>query len=227
MRRILSVGVVCLLAAACGGSGSPTAPTSPVATSPQLPKLEGLMAEVAAGGSVVFFRHAARDAAAISTADLARADNDHLCVPGSALTPAGMADAVAIGRVFSAYRMAVDHVFVSPTCRTEQMAALAFPDHPVEERRELSWPDMWRPGEADTLPPLLCALLGEPPPRGSTTVMISHSNVLRPETTGVSVSLNQADGAVFHPLGMGHFELRGVIARDEWVRVSQALLAGR
>jgi phosphohistidine phosphatase SixA len=227
MRTILSAGgVLCLLLTACGDARSPAAPTSPPDTRMDLPHLTGLMAEVASGGTIVFFRHAARDATAMSTGELARADNAHLCVPGSELTPVGLADAAAIGRVFGAYRIAVDHVLVSPTCRTEQTAGLMFPGRQLEPRRELTWPDMWLPGEAETLPPLLRALLGQPPAPAATTVVVSHSNVLREETAGVTVGLDQADAAVLAPLGHGRFALRGTIPRDEWVRASEALPAG-
>lgn len=224
MLRILSIGALCLLAIACGDARAPSAPSPPSTPSaPELPKLQGLLADVATGGSVLFFRHAARDANAISTGDLARADNDHLCVPGSQLTTEGAADSTAIGRVFSAYRIQIGRLAISPTCRTEQMATLAFPGQAFESRRELTWPDMWLPGEADTIPSLLRALLGEPPPSGLTTVLISHSNVLRSESIGVAVTLNQADAAVFRPLGAGTFELRGIVTRDDWVRASAAL----
>jgi len=58
-------------------------------------------------------------------------------------------------------------------------------------------------------------------------VLVSHNNVLRAETAGVTVNLNQADSAVFRPPGSGQFELRGVITRDEWIRVGTVPPAGR
>jgi broad specificity phosphatase PhoE len=168
------------------------------------------------GGYVVFFRHAERDAAAMSTGELAIADNAGVCAPGSELTAQGVADALAIGGSFKRHEMKVDRVYSSPTCRADAMATLAFGEH--DSRRALTWPGMWTAEEQTSLTPQLLELLGTAPAAGANVVLVSHSNVLSPERIGVTVELNQADAAIFRPLGNRAFDFVGIVTKDEWIR---------
>ena len=118
--RVRTVVVLCVAAAACGSEPSPTGPTGQRVSLPSL---------VAGGGYVVFFRHAERDSAAITNDDLLEVDRTGACVPGSELTTRGESDSAAIGEAFRRRRIRIDRVYASPTCRTEQMARLAFGSH--------------------------------------------------------------------------------------------------
>ncbi|HSK11141.1 MAG TPA: histidine phosphatase family protein [Vicinamibacterales bacterium] len=205
--------VPALLAGGCGEgpSRSPSSPSPADAVVPATP-----LDAVLAGGSVVFFRHAERDANAMSTAVLAAADNAGECRPGSELSPAGIADSEAIGRSFARRGIRIQAVYASPTCRTVQMATLAF--GAFQTTRILTWPDMWQPDEGAVLAVELRALLGTRPASGQTIVLVSHNNVLKADRVGIEVSLEQAEAAVFRPLGGQAFEFIGKVPLQEWVR---------
>jgi broad specificity phosphatase PhoE len=221
---LVASAFLCLCLSGCGESPSPVAPTpqppSPPSATPQppptVPPPPGLLGQVVPGGYVIFFRHASRDSDAISTEDLAIADSVGACKPGSELTAEGVAEAVAIGATFTRHGMKADKVYNSPTCRTDQMASLAFGEH--EPRRELTYPGMWTDEEKVTLTPKLRELLGTKPADGTSIVLISHGTVLVADRIGTTVNLGQADAAVFRPLGSSTFEFVGVIPKSEWLR---------
>lgn len=201
--------VLCLLHTACGGT-SPAAPT-PLVASPEVPDL---VHQLSSGGYIVFFRHAARDTAAISISALATADNAGECVPGSELTDAGVTDALALRDAFVRLGIRVDSVYASPTCRTTKMAELMF-GHFVTTRA-LTWPGMWHPGEEASLTATLVELLGTVPEENSNTVLISHNDVMQTGRVGLALTLEQAEAAVFRPLGDGTFQLAGRILKEQW-----------
>ncbi|HSL20894.1 MAG TPA: hypothetical protein VK886_05120 [Vicinamibacterales bacterium] len=200
---------VCLTFMGCQGRPSPAAPT----TLGAMPARE-LVHQLASGGYVIFFRHAARDLNVLATTDLAVVDNAGECVPGSALTEAGAVDARALGAAFVRLGVGVDKVHASPTCRTIQMASLMFPDHATT--RALSWPGMWYRDEEAFLTAELIDLLGTLPAPSLNTVLISHNDVLQAGRVGVGISLEQSEAAIFRPGGAGAFELIGRITKEEW-----------
>jgi broad specificity phosphatase PhoE len=179
------------------------------------PSAAGLLSDVVGGGYVLFFRHSERNAGALATPDLAAADNRGDCVPGSELTANGVADAEALGLRVKRYGMAVQKVYASPTCRTTTMARLAFGEY--ETTRALTWPGMWIGDEATTLTPLLRQLLATRPDAGKNIVLIAHNDVLRASRTGMDLVLDQAEAAVFRPLGGTSFEYVGRISKAEWL----------
>lgn len=203
--RVLTVVVLCVAAAACGSEPSPTGPTGQRVSLPSL---------VAGGGYVVFFRHAERDSAAITNDDLLEVDRTGACVPGSELTTRGESDSAAIGEAFRRRRIRIDRVYASPTCRTEQMARLAFGSH--ETTAGLAWPEIWTKEQQAELQHVLPDLLSRPPAHGGTTVLISHNGVLIPTRMGLDIMLEQAEAAIFRPEGSGNFEFLGKIAKTEW-----------
>jgi hypothetical protein len=204
MRRMF-LTLLCVAAAHCGAAASPTSPSTSEAT---------LTSLVASGGYVLFFRHAARDTSAISNDALLAADRTGECVPGSELTSQGEADSVAIGEAFQRLRIHVDRVHASPTCRTQQMATLAFGLH--ETTAGLAWPEIWAPEEVAALQRVLPDLLSTPPARGTVTVLISHNGVLTPTRMGLDISLEQGEAAVFLPDGRRNFQFVGKIAKTDW-----------
>lgn len=179
------------------------------------PGVAGLLSDVGAGGYVLFFRHSERDAGAISIPTLAAADNNGDCRPGSELTENGKADAVALGERFARYGIVVQKVYASPTCRTTQMATLAFGT--FETTRALTWPGMWTGDESSTLTPRLRQLLATVPAPGGNIVLIAHNDVMTSDRVGVSVALDQAEAALFRPHGGDSFEFLGKIPKAEWM----------
>jgi phosphohistidine phosphatase SixA len=210
-RRVLLV-VVFAIHTAC--SSSPIAPEERPSGGGAPPTEAELLRSVAAGGYVLFFRHAERNADAMGTAELARVDNEGACVPGSELTAQGMTDALTIGTGFQRHRVLVDRVYASPTCRTTQMAALAFGT--FETTRALSWPDMWTEGERDSLTRMLRDLLSSAPAPGRNNVLVSHNNVLQADRIGLDVSLGQGEACVFRPITGSSFQLVGRISLQRW-----------
>jgi broad specificity phosphatase PhoE len=174
-----------------------------------------LLAEIARGGYVVFFRHAARDTGAISTEDLVAIDRAGHCAPGSELTAEGITEAAAIGAAFRRLDIRVNRVYASPTCRTRQMATLAFGRY--ETTPALAWPEIWSQDEAGDLASRLGELLGAIPRGGTNTILISHSGVLITSRMGLDIALDQADAAVFLPHGESRFEFVGTIPKAEWL----------
>lgn len=211
--RLIRFGVLlCVLHAACAPGVSPLSPDSGGALRP--PPQSPLVQQIASGGYVLFFRHAERDATAMTVGDLAIADNAGLCAPGSELTPKGIQDAIAIGAAFRDLGVRVDQVFASPTCRTTQMATLAF--GAFETTRALTWPDMWSDVERSSLTPELRALLGRVPAPGANIVLISHNNVLQASRVGMDLALEQGECAVFQPTGERDIQLIGRIPLQGW-----------
>jgi phosphohistidine phosphatase SixA len=214
MRRYVTLLLFVMVAVGCGDGGEPGTPTGPGGL-PGDPTAEAdLLRQVAFGGYVIFFRHAERDANAMATAALAVADNEGACQPGSELTPKGVADAIMVGAAFVRNRVLVDRVYASPTCRTTQMAALAF--GAFETTRALTWPDMWSSDERSSLTPQLRELLGRTPARGRNTVLISHNNVLQAARVGLDISLDQSEACVFRPIGNAEFQFVGRISAQRW-----------
>lgn len=209
MRRVYYGALIVFLHAGCSSASSPIAPGPSSETRP-----DDLIGQLATGGYVIFFRHAERDATAMATAELVAADNAGVCAPGSELTVKGMADARAIGAAFQNRGVRVDRVYASPTCRTTQMATIAFGSFTTT--RSLTWPDMWTDDERETLTPLLRDLLGTIPARGTNIVLISHNNVLQAARIGVDVTLDQGESCIFRPAG-GEFEMVGRVPLQEWL----------
>lgn len=215
MRRHATVVVLAAVLVSGCGTG-PARPTSvgPTSTDNEPVSESDLLRQVSSGGYVLFFRHAERDTNAMGTAELAVADNAGACMPGSELTSKGVQDSIAIGAGFVRRGILVDKVYASPTCRTTQMAALAF--RTFETTRALTWPDMWDDEEASSLTPLLRGLLATRPSAGRNTVLISHGNVLLAGRIGVDIPLEQSEACVFRPLGGDAFEVVGRIAPQRW-----------
>lgn len=211
MRRVYYGALLVFLLAGCSSPSSPIAPGPPSGEA----RPDDLIGQLATGGYVIFFRHAERDPTAMATSDLAAADNAGVCAPGSELTAKGMADAWAIGTAFKNRGVRVDRVYASPTCRTTQMATIAFGSFTTT--RSLTWPDMWTDDERETLTPLLRDLLGTTPARGTNIVLISHNNVLQAGRIGVDVALDQGESCIFRPAG-GEFEMVGRVPLQEWLK---------
>lgn len=209
MRRANYGALILFLLAGCSSASSPIAPGPSSEGSP-----DELIARIASGGYVIFFRHAERDATAMATAELVAADNAGVCAPGSELTGKGMADARAIGTAFQNLGVRVERVYASPTCRTIQMATIAFGSFTTT--RSLTWPDMWTDDERGTLTPMLRDLLGTIPARGTNVVLISHNNVLQAGRIGVDVALDQGESCIFRPAG-GEFEVVGRVPLQAWL----------
>ncbi len=215
-RTKVVLALAALIPSGCGAGLAPAAPSQAPVPTVRQEAVRNLVDQVAGGGYVLFFRHSARDAGAMPTAEVAIADNAGECRPGTELTPAGVEDAKAIGASFVRHGIRVERVYASPACRAAQMASLAFGT--FQATRALSWVGMWGEGEGPTLATELRQLLGTPPSPGRTIVLISHNDVLKADRVGVEITLDQSEAAVFRPQGRHAFALVGRIPLQEWRR---------
>ena len=87
-----------------------------------------LVEQLREGGLVIYFRHSATETSGVAEAngvDVSRCDTQR------SLTPAGKAQATAIGRAFTALHIPVGEVLSSPFCRCKETAELAFGHYKV------------------------------------------------------------------------------------------------
>lgn len=175
----------------------------------------GLLADVAGGGYVLFFRHAERDTAALSPTELAAVDRDGTCVRGSELTETGKSDSSALGERFRRYGVSIQKVYASPTCRTVEMARLAFGE--FEGSPALLWSEYRDGAEPEALVSAVRRWLSTPPEPGKTVVLISHNDILNRSRFGLNLVLEQAEAAVFRPLGGDAYEYVGRIPKAVWM----------
>ena len=172
VARVVPAALLALLVAAPAWSQSPTpAPVPEASSAPVRPLADSaLLAQMRAGGLVIYFRHTATD---FSRDDRAMRDFDD-CENQRPLTSTGQADAAAIGAHFKRLAIPVGRVLASPYCRTREVAERMFGRY---ERA-----DAVRGGPADAAGERyagLKSLLSTPPAAGANLVISSHANPMR------------------------------------------------
>jgi phosphohistidine phosphatase SixA len=194
------------LAAALIAGAALAQPAQPQEASPAQ-----LVAELRAGGRVIFVRHAATD---FSENDSRMTGFDD-CAHQRNLVDKGRDDARRIGIAVRALAIPIGNVMASPYCRTVETAELAF-GH-VQKMNEARYAGAAASAEryAD-----LRALLGTRPPKGN-TVIVGHGT---PFYALTAVRLAEGETAVIRPLD-GGFQVVGRIKPDGWAALRTA--AGR
>ncbi|MFZ5877234.1 MAG: histidine phosphatase family protein [Nitrospirota bacterium] len=149
------------------------------------------------GGHVIYLRHAATDH---SRGDSDR-ENLENCAEQRNLSDKGRDQAHAIGRAFKALGIPVARVESSPYCRCIETGRLAFGDVSVSDdlRSAISQSRSETARSAEALR----KRLGEPPPPGTNTVLVSHTANLQeaagiwPDPEGVAIVVRPDDAAGF------------------------------
>lgn len=163
-----------------------------------------LLDRLTEGGYVLYWRHAATDRSQRDRdlSDMAR------CEAQRNLSALGRDQARRVGEVFAARGVPVGEVFVSEFCRNRDTAQLAFGRH--ERVRELWNLPMLRAAglEVEAAVLDLRRRLGQAPATGSNTVIVGHNLNLQ---YAAEVVIEEAEMAVFRPLGDGRFRLEGVL----------------
>lgn len=170
-----------------------------------------LIADLRAGGYVLYLRHTATDFGQNDAGMTGYAD----CASQRNLTDAGRAQARAIGAALVALRVPVGPVLASPYCRTMETARLAFgaPTPSTAVRGGPAQDDADRYAE-------LRALLGTPVARGGNVAIASHGNPFR--AVAGPPHLAEGETALVEPLGGGRFRVVARITLERWARLAAA-----
>lgn len=200
MRRILTLGLAILLAAAAV---------------PALAMPVELLSALRGGGLVIFLRHAETgpphpDQGAAVLGDCATQRN---------LTEGGRAQAVEIGEAFRAMGLPVGRVLASPYCRTLETAALAFGKAVPETA--LSLPRHVDAAAHAAMGRALLDLVGRvaPAPGAGHLILVGHSYHLiaaggpRPDPQGAA--------AILRPDGAGGFETLALLPPAAWAELAR------
>jgi phosphohistidine phosphatase SixA len=208
--------IVWLTVAACCVAGAQAA-----SQEVQVPKADAnLLKQLREGGLVIYIRHSATETSGVAEAngvDVSRCDTQR------SLTPAGKAQAKALGRAFSTLHVPVGEVLSSPFCRCKETAELAFGHYKVN-------PDLYFAIDADAQQTKLFSeklrvMLSSPPKGGTNRVIISHTANLKeaagiwPKPEGVAI--------VFRPKADGTFEPIARVLPDEWLGLAQKQTSAR
>lgn len=164
------------------------------------------VAALAAGGHVVYLRHAA-------TEEFSEGPDVDLEDPATQrnLSDEGRRQAEAIGRGFERLDLPVGTVVSSPYWRARETAELAFGADAVSVQYDLLYdehPDVDRSHLAE----VVRELLAQQPAEGTNTVIVGHGGNLQGATR---VTIDEGAAAVFSPTGDGA-DLVGVLPADAW-----------
>lgn len=174
---------------------------------------QALLAQMRAGGFVLYMRHATSDS---SRADRAPTVDLADCSTQRLLSEEGRKQASTLGQNLNRARIPVGEVIHSPYCRTRETAQLMFASHPQLLRQDplLAYSANL---PSDQKPPLLAAvrrLLSTPVAPGTNRVIIAHAPNLA-DLMGYFVK-PEGTFAVFRPLGASQFEYLGSIPPPLW-----------
>ena len=167
-----------------------------------------LLAQLRAGGLVVYFRHTATD---FSRNDRATRDYDD-CAHQRVLSAKGRADARAIGEQWKRLRLPVGRVLASPYCRTRDVAQRMF------GRYERS-PEV-RGGPADAGAERYAGLrhlLSTPVTGRANLIISSHGNPYH--AVAGPPYLTEGEAAVVRPLGDGRWQVLARLQGTDWARL--------
>lgn len=172
-------------------------------------KLQALAGQLAKGGYVFYFRHAATRHDQEDHQPAALAD----CASQRNLSEAGKDQATAIGAAFRELKIPVGRVIASPYCRCVDTARLAFSRFDVSD--DLHFAIGLDKGQRQAKGEALRHLLAQPPAAGTNTVLVAHTANLE-EATGIWPKPEGA-AVLFRPDGQGGFRAIGRIPPELWV----------
>jgi phosphohistidine phosphatase SixA len=158
---------------------------------------------MAAGGHVLYFRHAATDRGGADLPDQPRAAQRNL-------SEDGIADCELIGRRFRELRYGVDEVRASPFFRCMEMGEIAF-GQTIRDEMLLSSKNELSTNDARNA--YLLDLMAQPRGGQGHVILIGHSgNFLN--ATGVL--LEPGEAGVVRPKGPNGFEIVGQVLPEQW-----------
>lgn len=173
-----------------------------------------LVKALRAGGYTVYMRH--------TKTQKGQEDVDHKnlanCATQRNLSEAGREQARVIGKIWKDLNIKFSDVQSSPYCRAKETAKIALGDTKLlGALRYMSHiPDAERPAAIETIK----AKLGAAPPKGTNTILISHTENLK-RTTNIWPKVSGV-AHIFKPMGNGKFAHLGKIDPDEWAGLAKA-----
>ncbi len=185
----------------------PTPAPAALSPAPQMAPAQ-LLAQLRAGGLVVYFRHTATD---FSRDDSKMRDFDD-CANQRLLTPKGRADARAIGAAWKRLKIPVGRVLASPYCRTRDVAQQMFGRY--ERTPEARGGPVSPEGERYAG---LKGLFSTPIAAKANLVISSHGNPYY--ATNGPPYLVEGEAAVIRPQGDGRWEVLARLRGDEWAKL--------
>jgi phosphohistidine phosphatase SixA len=172
--------------------------------------LEQTIVRLRQGGFVIYFRHG-ETGSQIPDRNPTLAD----CSTQRNLNDQGRREAVAIGQAMAKAGVPIGPVKSSEFCRCWQTADLAFGRH--EKTPGLTLPKSHPSVGTDDrkrAAAALQALLAEPPPAGTNTVLVSHGwNLLNAEGFHLD---RQGEAAIYQPDGRGGMRLIARLLPEDW-----------
>jgi phosphohistidine phosphatase SixA len=185
----------------------------------KLADLSSVLAELRAGGLVIFFRHGATDQTSSSeeAPDMAR------CETQRNLSAEGRRQATQIGHAFLALGIPVGTVTTSPFCRAKDTAHLGFGSFEVSA--DLYFAIGADAGSTRRNAQSLRRMLATAPPPRSNAVIVSHTANLA-EAAGIWPK-PEGVAYIFRPGPSGAFEAIAVVMPDEWDRIARLNTSGR
>jgi phosphohistidine phosphatase SixA len=166
---------------------------------------DSLLVELRKGGYTMLWRHTATDHSV-------REPRDYESTPRFQqrnLTDRGIADAKAVGTIFTAAAIPVGEVLASPMFRTRETAEYAFgrvESTPILRQLDPS-PEQRR-------------LIGAPPAPGTNRVLVTHHFVIERNVPGIRPGdVAEGEAVVVRPLGDGSVRAVGIFKMADWERL--------
>jgi phosphohistidine phosphatase SixA len=175
---------------------------------PGPPPSPALIKALQQGGHVLYLRHAMTEKKA--DADSVNFDD---CATQRNLDDQGRRAAASIGDGMVRLRIPVAEVLSSPFCRTRDTALIAF----GRARIDVVLTSRGKPDsdEEQARLPEIRRLLSTPP-AGGNLMLVGHSPAM---DRLAQIHVDEAEMAVFKPLGDGRFEFLGRIRSEHWARL--------
>lgn len=214
-----AVRLFALIALAVGIGGCATAPSGPWNLTEQAIQKSGdpLIARLAEGGYVLYFRHGKTDVEYQDRQD--RPGWWKTCNPRRhrPLSDEGRAQMETIGVNMRALRIPVAKVVTSEYCRAVD-SGLLLQVMPVVHDAALNHSEAQRYAMRTDVEMVngLRALFGDKPPAGKNTVLIGHVITVNPPLETVFTSMQEAEAVVLRPLGDGKYEIVGRVPVERW-----------
>jgi phosphohistidine phosphatase SixA len=211
IRPFFAASAALLLAAGCasGPSGGNSEPLQKAG--------DPVVARLAEGGFVVYFRHGKTDSTYQDRQDKPEWWKSCDTRRHRPLSDEGRAQMAGIGSNVRALRIPVAAVVSSEYCRAVD-SALLLQLRPVAQDSRLNHPDAQRylKRTDSQISSGMRALLTEKPPAGQNTFLVGHVHGIAPPLDPVFSAIQEAEAVVVRPLEQGKFEIVGRVTADKW-----------